>query len=131
MLAKSSLKDAPSGDRRTNVVLGGLTAALVSWLKIPNEIDGTLDLDDFEFNDEEQDYLEALQQTLDKWERYLLIHGSDTADNHSQATARGRRAQKITNKMLLRKAAAVSKSSKRIKDPAEQVRRAGLPVCYT
>ena len=38
MLAKSSLKDASSGDRRTNVVLGGLTAALVSWLKIPNEV---------------------------------------------------------------------------------------------
>ena len=74
------------------MVLGGLTAPLVSWLKIPNEIDGTLDLKNIEavFNDEEKDYLCAIKATRDKWEAYLLIHGSDNAHNANNGTARGR-----------------------------------------
>lgn len=37
----------------TNIGLGGLTAPLVSMLGIHNEANGTLDLENFEFTDEE------------------------------------------------------------------------------
>ena len=90
------------------MVLGGLTAPLVSWLKIPNEIDGTLDVDKIMelFNEEETEYLLAIDEGFAKWEAYLLIHGRDNAHNHSDATAQGR-ADKAWHLASMAKAAAI------------------------
>ena len=105
------------------MVLGGLTAPLVSWLKIPNEIDGTLDVDKIMelFNEEETEYLLAIDEGFAKWEAYLLIHGRDNAHNHSDATAQGR-ADKAWHLASMAKAAAI--------DARHRVAKAQVRVCH-
>lgn len=58
----------------SNVVFGGLTVPLVTFLGIPNEIDGSLDLAEFQFTEEEANYLDAIDKTFARIENALLVH---------------------------------------------------------
>jgi hypothetical protein len=69
----------------TNVVLGGMTAPLVSFLGINNEHDKTLDMSHFNFSEKEAELLQAWEEMSEKWFNFLLI--PDTS-NKVMMTAR-------------------------------------------
>lgn len=58
----------------SNLLFGGLTVKLVQFLGIRNEVDGSLDLAEFEFTEEEANYLEILGVTFARIEEVLLTH---------------------------------------------------------
>lgn len=62
----------------SNMIFGGLTAPLVTFLGISNEVDGSLDLADFQFTEEEAKYLEEIETTFARIEDMLLVHTGQT-----------------------------------------------------
>ena len=91
----------------TNVVLGGATTPLVSALKIMNEAEGTLDLSTFEFNEDEQAYLRAIDTTFEKLAKVLLVNGADNVDNANDTNTHGEKKaewQQIFSSATIRKA---------------------------
>merc|ERR1712166_316952 len=74
----------------TNIVLGGLTTPLVLWLKIPNEGNGTLDVQSFVFTDDEKKWLHSIDALEERWAERLLVNGTDTAKTLSSGNAKGK-----------------------------------------
>ena len=72
----------------TNVILGGMTAPLVSCLNIPNQSDGNLEESDFEFDDDDVEYLFKMERFQAHCYRLLLVHGEQNMDTHL-STIRG------------------------------------------
>jgi hypothetical protein len=73
----------------TNILLGGATTPLVRFLGLRSEVEGTLDLGEFEFTEEEADYLSSIEGIFARLEEVLLIQ----VDNpFSTSTGRGRHA---------------------------------------
>ena len=64
----------------TNLILGGLTTPLVSYLKIPNESEDTLNVSEFEFTASETQFLMDIDKLQNKVARYLLVHGTDNVE---------------------------------------------------
>jgi hypothetical protein len=64
----------------TNIILGGLTTPLVSYLKIPNESENTLNVADFEFTASEIQFLMRIDELQDRLARYLLVHGTNNVE---------------------------------------------------
>ena len=64
----------------TNLILGGLTTPLVSYLKIPNESENTLNVSEFEFTASESEFLMDIEKLQNKLAYYLLVHGTDNAE---------------------------------------------------
>lgn len=74
----------------SNVVLGGLTKPLVQFLGIKNEVDGTMDLSEFQFTEEEAEYLGSIETMFARLEKLLLTHTGQK--NSFSNSARGRHA---------------------------------------
>ena len=62
----------------SNIIFGGVTAPLLTFLGISNEVDGSLDLADFHFTEEEAKHLEEIETTFARIEDMLLVHAGQT-----------------------------------------------------
>lgn len=97
----------------TNVLLGGLSIPLIKFLGIPNESDGTMDLEEFEFTEDEANYLSSLEGFFIKLESMLLIPSADD-DSFSAASGRGRHASLWQKKVDEAKARGASQGKDRV-----------------
>lgn len=82
------------------MVLGGLTTPLVSYLKIPNERDKTLNVSHFKFTFNEIQFLMRIDELSDKVAQYLLVHGKNNAGlDFDDQKAAGRQANTWQTKL--------------------------------
>ena len=75
----------------TNVVLGGATTPLVSALNIMNQMDGSLDLSSFELNEDEKEYMGAVDATFEKLAKVLLVNGVNNVDSANDTNPHGKK----------------------------------------
>jgi hypothetical protein len=58
--------------------------------QIPNEGNGTLDVESFVFTDDEKKWLHSIDALEERWAERLLVNGTDTAKTLSSGNAKGK-----------------------------------------